>query len=571
MNLQPPPSKLILELFKKRNISRDQIDDFYSWNLKDLPDLENLHDLEKAAQRLIEGMKNDETIGIFGDYDVDGTSSCALFYQFFKTCHYNNIHLMQPNRLSEGYGLHRPSVLKSFKKKIKILVTVDCGITSHDAALTAKEVGIDLIITDHHEDAQKTIPKAYAVVNPRRRDEDPESPLRSIAGVTVAFIVCLKIKKLLERQGQIIPSIYPLLQYVAIGTICDLVHLNTLNLKLVRHGLKQLLTTQFKGLRSFFTLEELKRSYIPSDKLAFQIGPLINSKGRLEHPEKSLKLLIENDIQTARSLHSQLIFCNDKRKFIQAQILKEARQIVLKSIDHEDEHLISIVYAPHWHEGVIGIIASQLVKEFHVPAIVFTNALDKDLIKASARTAGSLNIFECLKREENLFLRFGGHRAAAGLTMNLKDLNLFSKNIKKDLKTIPSSTRRVEDHYDLLIKSRQITPQLVKDLERLEPFGQGNPRPKFKMNNFKIQNYSFLKERHVRWNLLPQEKDPSDLKLQGISFNYIDRWSIPSPEKLMSVQDRKGVTLHAYFTLEFNHFRGDQFIQLMVEKILFDG
>ena len=239
---------VIKSLFLKRGLNQNQQEEFLSWDLKSLPELTDLQDITKAAQRIKKSMSYGKKIGVYGDYDVDGTTSCALFWQFFKSLNYENVVLIQPSRFVEGYGLHKSSIDDALSQDIDLLITVDCGITNTEAALYSKEKGLDLIITDHHTDACEAMPEAYAIVNPNRRDEPENSPLKTLAGVGVAFCVCLEVKNLLESEGKVCPSLYPLLEYVAIGTICDLAKLTPVNLKLVRHGLKKVKESSFLGV-----------------------------------------------------------------------------------------------------------------------------------------------------------------------------------------------------------------------------------------------------------------------------------------------------------------------------------
>lgn len=559
---------IIQRLFDKKGFTHKMIEDFLSWDLKTIPDMSSLKDLEKASTRIIEAIDREEKIGIYGDYDVDGTTSCALLFHFFKMLGVD-VSTVQPSRFIEGYGLHLSSIDEAVENKLSILITVDCGISNNEAADYAREKGLDLIITDHHKDARETMPNAFAVINPNRRDEidNPDyDQLKTMAGVTVGFALAVQIRNDLIKKGQKIPSIYSLLQFVAIGTICDLAHLSPLNLKLVRHGLKLLKDTEYPGLRAFFTSEELKAKTIPSEKLAFHIGPLINSKGRLEHPEASLALLICDNTEKAREYYDLLVSCNTERKFIQSEVFTEAREQVKQELKHSDaEHLITIVYQPHWHEGVIGIVASKLVETFKVPAIVFTDSEHDGIIKASCRSAGDLDIFSLLKAEEALFIKFGGHKAAAGLSMPKENLRAFIDNMNARLKNIPAITRTRMDFYDLDIDANEINPQLMRDLDLLEPFGMGNEKPKFRIKGVKLDSFDLMKDVHVRWSLSKEK-----VKLKGISFNYIGKYETSSPAEIYSTQNLKHEDLSVYFTLGLNRFNGNESIQLMVDKVEFD-
>lgn len=555
-------NSVLVRLFKKRGFSPPEVQDLLSWNLKDLPELTNMLDIEKASERLIRAMDNGEKIGIYGDYDVDGTTSCALLWHFFDMLDVK-VFVLQPSRFVEGYGVHPSSVDTAIEQDVKVLITVDCGITNTATADYAQEKGLDLIITDHHRDAAPFIPRAYAVVNPSRRDEPEDSPLKPLAGVGVAFALALQIKKDLAARGREMPSLYPLLQFVAIGTISDLARMSPLNLRLTRHGLKQIPSSTYPGIRAFFAPEELKVQMIPSEKISFHVGPHINSKGRLDHPDRALRLLICKDSTNTREHFAHLEVANRDRRVIQLEVFEEAKQEVIRTLKGDDL-LINILHQPHWHEGVIGIVASKLVETFEVPAIVFTNAEEEGVIKASARSAGELNIFELLDQCKEFFIKFGGHKQAAGLSMKQENFEPFKQRMNELLKEIPSLLRTKTLAFDVECGIEEITTHLVKDLERLEPFGPGHSKPIFRMKNAVIQSYRILKDAHVKWTFMGQ----GDKKcvVQGISFYYINKWNEPTPEELFQTQGKNGLTIE--FTLGVNRFNGNESIQLLVDRII---
>lgn len=553
---------VIVRLLRKRGFSNADLDALFSWNLKDLPPLTEMIDLPKASERLMRAMDEGEKIGIFGDYDVDGTTSCALLWHFFKMVGVE-VELFQPSRFVEGYGIHNSSVDTAIEKNVKVLITVDCGITNTATADYAQEKGLDLIITDHHRDAAPHIPRAYAVINPSRRDEPEDSPLKALAGVGVAFALALQIKTDLALRGIETPTLYPLLQFVAIGTISDLARMTPLNLRLTRHGLRQIPKTEYPGIRSFFAPEELDVMTISSEKISFHVGPHINSKGRLDHPERALKLLIADNPLEGREHFSHLEIANRDRRLIQAEVFKEAKEDVIRSMSGS-ELLINIMYRPHWHEGVIGIVASKLVETFEVPAVVFTNAEEHGVIKASARSAGDLNIFELLEQCKDLFLKFGGHKAAAGLSMKAENFHAFKERMNFLLKVIPPALRTKTSSFDIEVGIEEINAQLVKDLERLEPFGPGHEKPIFRMKNAMIQSYKIMKDAHVRWSFAGNGN--KKIQLQGISFNYLGKWNESTPEELFEHQTKSGLTVQ--FTLGVNRFRGNETIQLMVDRLI---
>lgn len=552
---------VIFKLLESRGMDREQIVEFFNNNLTQLPDLTQMHDMQKTADRIISAIENNEQIGIYGDYDVDGTTSCALFYHFFKMVSVE-VELFQPSRFVEGYGIHPPSIEAAMAKNVDLLITVDCGITNCEAADYAKERGLDLIITDHHTDAAETMPDAYAVVNPNRRDEEEANPLRALAGVGVAFAVCLAVKNTWEKQGKTIPSIYPLLQFVAIGTICDLAKLTPMNIKLTRHGLRQIPNTQYEGIKAFFSPEEREQVTIPSERIGFFVGPMINSKGRLEHPEQALKLLIADNRNDAYQYFSELEISNNERKFITKEDFENAKKMIVKEMEGENL-LSSIVYSPDFHEGVVGIVASRLVETFYAPALVFTDAEEEGVIKASCRSAGELNLFELLNECKDLFIKFGGHKAAAGLSMPKDNFKEFKQRMNDKLKAIPEIIRTKQDHFDLAIDFNEVDLSLIKALEMLEPFGMNNSKPIFRMKNVRVADYKVLKDAHVKWTF-ESTKTPGK-KLFGISFNYINKWGELDPAELINEQDTNGLTIQ--FTLGLNRFNGNEYIQLMVEKV----
>ncbi len=561
--LSNTPPDGIIRLLKHRGI--EDINDFLSIDLKTLPDLTSLKDLDIASKRIIEAIQAKEKIAVYGDYDVDGTTSCALLFHFFKSIGVE-VKCIQPSRFVEGYGIHPPTIDQAIEENIKVLMTVDCGITNNETADYAKEQGLDLIITDHHKDARDEMPNAFAVINPNRRDEDLSSPLTALAGVTVAFCLCWQLKIDLEKQSISVPSLYPLLQFVAIGTICDLAKLNSMNLKLCRHGLKQIPQTTFEGIKTFFPPEERRTGTIPGDKIGFTVGPMINSKGRLEHPEIALKLLISDDISEAFGYYSQLEISNNERKFIQKEVFDEAIIEVEKLTKTLDSELkFTMVYQPHWHEGVIGIVASKLVDAYKVPSLVFTDASDKGIIKASIRSAGTLNIFECLNECKDLFIKFGGHKAAAGLSMPKENFSKLFESLEARLSNVPEIIRKNQRRVDIDLSPEEVIPSFVKWLEKLGPFSIGNEVPIFRIKGLILKSFDILKDLHVRWNF--ESNSGNKVFLKGISFNYIGKNGVHDPEFIFEQQNIKSNELCVYCSIGINRWKGKEYIQLMVSEV----
>ena len=555
-NLHPA----VIRLLQRRGLTGVEAQEFLSWDLKSIPDLTNMIDMEKAAQRIVSALEANERIGIYGDYDVDGATSCALLFHFFKMLGHE-VKVFQPSRFVEGYGIHPVSIDNAINEGVKVLISVDCGISNTETADYANTKGIDLIITDHHRDAAPHIPRAYAVVNPNRRDEPKDSPLGALAGVGVAFALAVKVRELLMAQGKEVVSIYNLLPFVAIGTICDLAVLNPLNLKLTRHGLKQIPQSPFPGILAFFSPDELKAG-VSSEKIAFNVGPMINSKGRLEHPERSLMLLTAPTIEEAREHYAQLEISNRDRRMIQADVFQGAKENVLRT--WTEERVVNVVYQPEWHEGVVGIVASKLVETFGVPAVVLTNAEEAGIVKGSARTAGELNLFEALEQCKDLFIKFGGHKAAAGLSLKKENVPAFQQRLAEVIRSIPANLRTKSERWDVELAPEEINALLVRDIAHLEPFGNGNERPVFRMSGIRLASYRVLKDAHVRWAFSPL-KNPA-ASITGISFNYVGKWNEPTPDEIFQRQNSAPLTVQ--FGVGINRFNGNETIQLQVERVI---
>lgn len=567
-NFFPPKNPREIFLNQWCSINQKNHSDFEratSWDLQKLPNFNELIHIEKAVDRIILAIQNNENIGIYGDYDVDGTTSCALMYRFFKKLGHN-VKIYQPSRFIEGYGLHISSVEQAYQDGIHVLITVDCGSSSLMAAEKSLELGIDLIITDHHKDAAPTMPNCFAFINPNRRDEIT-GPLQALAGVGVAFALCVCVRqKLIQIFNQDISSLYDLLPYVAIGTISDLAPLNEVNLVLCRHGFKALEKTQDAGLRRFIFDKPVSSQFIESEIISFFIGPMINSKGRLDHPEIALQLLIESDQNKVETYFHTLLNTNSERKLIQKKVFEEAKLQAIKELSTTPNTPILVLKNLSWHEGVIGIVASKLVEEFQLPTLVFTSVEGSTSIKASARTANGIDIFETLKNYSNYFEKFGGHKAAAGLTMKDADFLTFKNQIIDSLysiQNIPSNENSNAPLYHIDFNS--IDGSLLEEIYKLAPFGQGNPMPIWKILNAKIESYEILKDGHVSWKFSSKDQsNPSFTRnLKGISFNYLKKQTVQELNNLLN--SNHDIIILAQ--IKVNQFRGKNYLNLQVDLV----
>jgi single-stranded-DNA-specific exonuclease len=556
----------VVQVLKTRGLNDQDIQQLFRWSLEELPDVTQMLDLEKGALRLIKAIKSKERIAIYGDYDVDGTTSCALLYHFFLGLHVA-VDLFQPGRFQEGYGIHLQSIDNALAKNVRVLVTVDCGISNNETATYALNK-LDLIITDHHKDGRETLPEAYAVINPNRRDEPLDSPLKALAGVGVAFALALKIRQLLLSEQQEVPSVYPLLQFVAVGTLCDLALLTPLNRQLVKHGLLSMKQQPFPGLKAFLTEDDFVKEIIPSDRISFHIGPKINSKGRLEHPEAALQVLLAGDLTTGQRLLSPLENSNQERKSIQQKVVKEAQDLIKQKYPDGVYPPGLVLYQPHWHEGVIGIVASKMVEEYKRPTLILTQAHDEGLLKGSGRTAGKLDLYSVLKKMEHHFTKFGGHQAAAGFSLEKKQLSSLEKSFHLLLEEFPLSERTTLEHFDSDCDFYDVDLTLVRHVEKLTPFGRGHERPLFRLKPIKLHSFTLLKNLHLKWTFAPllQQRPSQPQFLQGISFFYTQKQHAFSNVRLQQMVEEQ-IPLQAIVSVDLNVWNKKESVQLLVKTL----
>ena len=385
----------------------------------------------------------------------------------------------------------------------------------------------------------------------------------------MAFALALKIKNLLEARGQKIESLYPLMSLVAIGTLCDMAPLNPMNLKLTRHGLRSFANTSIKGLTHYLPKDQASMESVPGEYVTFQVGPLINSKGRLDHPEMALQSLITNGHMNGIHLHAVLEQCNGERKVIQRDVVLQAREQIKEEIKQSKNGSIRdlpVVMAKghDWHEGVIGIAASKLVEIFKRPAMVFTQSDNPKLLKASIRSTGSLNIYSFLSDYRNYFVKFGGHSAAAGLSMEKEKYPEFKKKIYAELHKVPEEERTLVVKPHLEIRLDQLTLPLVEQIEKVGPFGPGYPMPIFKVTNLELTDFQLMKSIHVRWLL--RDRDMKGNQVTALSFFYRDYYDVIDPAQLLEMS-KSGRSISAIGTFSFNFFRGKRYLQMLLKSI----
>lgn len=533
--------------YKNKGLDLDMIMDN---DLNNLPDLGSLLDIKIAAQRVSTAIKKGELIALYGDYDADGTTSIALFWHFLDMIGHKNVKTYQPNRFIEGYGLHKDSIDRAIDDKCSLMITFDCGIMNQEEAEYAKITGLDLIITDHHNDGSLDKPIALAVVNPKRQDQ-PDSELKSLAGVGVSFALALAVKKEMGVET----SIYPLLQFLSIGTIGDLVPLNSMNIKLVRHGFSQFRNSQFEAIKKIYSI--CPNGRMTGEFIGFRVAPLINSKGRLGSAEDALKFLISKSEEEANELFQKLVQSNEERKKIQRQGTSLAKKIIDEDPGIKDGEVI-VVYCPGVSQGVVGLISSQITRLHQKPSIILTeDSKDPNILKGSARSIGDFDLYGFLSKLDFKFISFGGHKKASGLALKSKDLDLFLSTVKESSKGLVIRYDQ-EDHIE--IDASDVSFEVADALYSLEPFGEGNRKPKISVK-LTPQRISILKGEHLKI-------DVKEFKGSLMLFNYKD--DLPHYKGLGEAEisfDLVGVLCEFVVNIGKGEWMGNPKLDIFIEKI----
>jgi len=518
---------------------------FLSPDLANLPDPFLLPDMSKAIDRIVLALAEGEKIAVIGDYDVDGVSSTALLVHFFRAIGVEiDAHI--PHRVTEGYGLNDEAIDNLKKKGAKLIITVDNGSRSNAELARAKESGIDVIVTDHHEVGDE-LPPAVAVINPKR--PDCKYPDRSLAGCGVAFMLIMALRKRLREEGKLVgngPNLKEHLDLVATGTVADIVPLTGVNRVLTKFGLDEAIKTNKPGLKALMDVCGLpdKAGFVRAGHVAFRIGPRLNAAGRMDDAYPSLECLTTEDPERARELAALLDSTNTDRQQLEERILRDAlsKKVV------NDEHRKGIVVASTgWHPGVIGIVASRLARMMNKPSAVI--ACENGVGKGSVRSAGDIDLMKALTDSEDLLERFGGHRQAAGLTIDVQRIDEFSRRF--DMACKAQGVGETAMRIDAEVEPGEITDQLINELSMIEPFGQGNPEPVLCSPKLKIAEMNVVGAKHVRLKLTDGVKTFS-----GIAFDMVDERERMAQQPLLA------------FVPQFNTWNGRTTIQLKVKALL---
>jgi single-stranded-DNA-specific exonuclease len=518
------------------------------------PSLDHLHDpfklagMAEAVNRIETALARKERIAIHGDYDVDGITSTVILRRALELLGGEVVHFI-PERLRDGYGLQPAAIERLHADAVRLIISVDCGIRGAEAARRAHELGVDLIITDHHEPDDE-LPAAVAVINPKRRD--CSYPDKYLAGVGVALKL---VQALCNRAGRDrwLPGF---VKMAAIGTLADVVPLVGENRVIARLGLASLSRGPHTiGLRSLLDCCGLTGKVIDSYQVAFMLAPRVNAAGRMASPDIATRLLLATDEalgEEARGLAQQLDDENSRRQQEEAELVAQARKAI-ETDPAVGAHNVLVVGGDGWHRGVIGIAASKLVDAYHKPAIVLS--IDGGVAHGSCRSIPDFDMLGALERCADLFVRFGGHRQAAGLTMEAERVGEFRERINAWAdQVLEPDQLRPRLRIDAPLNLKAITHDLVRGLDAMGPFGMGNPRPVFHAAPVEIvDGPRSLKERHLKMTFCQDGR-----RFRAIAWRAAERAGFLE-------QHRAGVDLA--FSLERNEFQGETYLELSVADI----
>lgn len=510
------------------------------------PSLKNLHspwlmkDMRKAVSRIKKAFENNEKILVFGDYDVDGTTAVATFFQFITGIYKKeNTDFYIPNRYKEGYGVSKQGIDYAFESMATLMICLDCGIKSVDLIDYAKTLGIDVIICDHHL-PDNTLPDATAILNPKQ--QDCEYPYKDLCGCGIGFKF---MTALAEEFGIKESDLHQYLDLVAIAIAADIVPMTGENRILTYFGMQQINNNPCVGIKTLIELSGLKNN-LSITNVVFAIAPRINAAGRMDDARKAVRLFIEKDKDKALELASELHSDNSDRKEIDSSITKEALALIQSDKEFSNKKT-SVVYGEQWLKGVVGIVASRLIEHHYRPTIVLTKS--GDLATGSARSIKGFNLYEAIYECKDHLVTFGGHYAAAGLSMLPENIEAFSKQFDEvAAKQLSDDMLIPEITIDARINFADITQSFYNILSQMEPFGPENMRPVFIAEKVTDTGYSkIVKEEHIRFVL-----KQGNITFNGIGYYMKDKFDLLLQKKPLDIA----------FTIDENEYMGNKSLQL---------
>jgi len=521
---------------------------FFRPKLTDLHDPFLMKDMDKAVARVKKAIDNDEKVMIYGDYDVDGTTSVALMYSFLKS-RLTNIEYYIPDRYMEGYGISRLSIDYASENKITLVIVLDCGIKAVDKIAYAKELGIDFIICDHHN-PDDTIPDAIAVLDPKQ--SDCLYPFKELSGCGVGFKL---IQAFCMNQGIPEEVAFELLDLVVVSIASDIVPLMGENRVLAYFGLQKLNSNPSTGLKTIIKYAGLVGE-IKINDIVFKIGPRLNASGRIEHGKKSVAILLAEDAKELDDLGLEINSYNEIRKTLDRDITQEALEIIEKSQFYKGR-VSTVIYNRDWHKGVIGIVASRLTEYYYRPTVVLTES--NGLATGSARSVGEFDLYEAIGACADLLESYGGHMYAAGLSMKLENVAEFSRRFEQVVRnSISEEQLKQTIEIDAKISLSDLSPKFLRLLNQFEPYGPHNMMPTFLTENVFDSGTSRLvgkNNEHLKLDLM--EANRSSAVFSGIAFSQSDHMEMI----------KKSEPFDICYTVTENEYRSKTYMQLNVRDI----
>lgn len=536
---------LLCRLLVQRGIRKfDEAKQFFRPTLDDLHDPWLMKDMDRAISRLELAFFRQEKILVYGDYDVDGTTAVATVYSFLHSI-YNNLEFYVPHRYREGYGVSMQGITYAHENDFSLIVALDCGIKSVEHIAYARSLGIDFIVCDHHL-PDTTLPDAVAILNPKQ--DDCPYPYKELSGCGIGFKL---ISALAQKRGIPMTEVYQYLDLVATSIAADIVPMTGENRVLAYHGIKQVNESPSSGIKALIDLSNLKEKMTTSN-LVFVIAPRVNAAGRMDDARKAVNLFIEKDVDKAKAFAEMLHADNFDRKEIDMTITQEAVAIIQNDLAQLDRKS-TVLFQPHWHKGVVGIVASRLIdKYYYRPTVILTRS--NDMVAGSARSVSGFNVYEAIHQCKELLENYGGHFYAAGMTLLPENVTAFQEKFEAVVAaTIHPDMLVPEIVIDTEISFADITPAFYNIMRQFEPLGPENLRPVFLARNIMDTGYSkIVKEEHLKLSVKQR-----GYSFSGIGFFMADKFDIVGSKQPFDM----------VFTIEENEWNGNTSLQLKVIDI----
>jgi len=529
--------------------SYDKAREFFKPKMSDIHDPFLMKDMMKAVERINKSIEQNEKILILGDYDVDGTTAVALVYTYMCEIYDpDKLDFYIPDRNLEGYGISTESIDFAKKNNFSLIIALDCGIKSVDNIDYANTLDVDFIICDHHLPGNK-IPNAVAILDPKRKD--CPYPYKELSGCGVGYKLCCALNSIYKLPGEKLLNLTDLL---VISIASDIVPITGENRVLAKMGLKKLRYTNRNGIKSIISDEKLKNFNISN--IVFEIAPKINAAGRLFHGKLAVELLLTDNEKISAKIAEKIINLNSERKELDSDITYQAIEQI--KITDQEKNFTTIVYNPNWNKGVIGIVASRLIENYYRPTVVFTDGNNGEMV-ASARSVADFDLHEALDTCSDLFIKFGGHRAAAGLSIEKKNFEKFKIKFEETVKkSIKENQKTPSIEIDSEISINNLTEDFFKFHKWLEPFGPSNMRPVFIIKNVKVSG--IIKEMgknnlHLKFNIIEKQ---TYKEIECVAFNMGEE-----------VDNFKSKNFDLVFSLEENHWLGKTNYFLNIKDVYF--